>query len=75
MQQYKAPLSDIQFVLEHWLQAPEVWRAIPAYQDVDPELARQVVEQAGRFCSDVLAPLNASGDRQGCRLIDGQVHT
>ncbi|PSS58436.1 acyl-CoA dehydrogenase [Pseudomonas sp. BBP2017] len=75
MQQYTAPLDDIQFVLEHWLQVPAAWRQMPAYQDLDPDLARQVLEQAARFCNEVLAPLNAPGDRQGCRYADGEVRT
>ncbi|RXU67853.1 acyl-CoA dehydrogenase [Pseudomonas protegens] len=75
MWSYQAPLRDMQFVLEHWLEAPEAWRRSPAFDALDLPLALQVLEQAGRFSQDVLAPLNASGDRQGCRWADGQVST
>lgn len=75
MWSYQAPLRDMQFVLEHWLEAPEAWRRSPAFEALDLPLALQVLEQAGRFSQDVLAPLNASGDRQGCRWADGQVST
>ncbi|MCO8167000.1 acyl-CoA dehydrogenase [Pseudomonas sp. 21LCFQ02] len=72
---YQAPLRDMQFVLEHWLDAPQAWRQSAAFDGLDTPLAMQVLEQAGLFCSEVLAPLNASGDRQGCRFTDGKVQT
>ncbi|MFN3355578.1 MAG: acyl-CoA dehydrogenase [Pseudomonas sp.] len=75
MWSYEAPLRDMQFVLEHWLQAPDAWRRNPAFEGVDLALALQVVEEAARFSQGVLAPLNAPGDRQGCRWQDGQVST
>ncbi|WP_236186299.1 acyl-CoA dehydrogenase [Pseudomonas protegens] len=75
MWSYQAPLRDMQFVLEHWLEAPEAWRCSPAFEALDLPLALQVLEQAARFSQGVLAPLNASGDRQGCQWADGQVST
>ncbi|WP_404937101.1 acyl-CoA dehydrogenase family protein [Pseudomonas sp. JDS08PS003] len=75
MWSYQAPLRDMQFVLEHWLEAPEAWRRSPAFEVLDLPLALQVLEQAARFSQDVLAPLNARGDRQGCQWADGQVST
>lgn len=75
MWSYQAPLRDMQFVLEHWLEAPEAWRRNPTFAALDLPLALQVLEEAGRFSQGVLAPLNASGDRQGCHWADGQVST
>nr|WP_288455126.1 acyl-CoA dehydrogenase family protein [uncultured Pseudomonas sp.] len=75
MWQYQAPLRDMRFVLEHWLQAPASWAESPAFTEVDLPLALQVLEEAARFSSGVLAPLNASGDRQGCRWQAGEVRT
>jgi len=72
---WKAPLQDMQFVLEHWLRAEQAWQRLPAYADVDLELALQVLQEAARFSEQVLAPLNAPGDRQGCRLEQGRVRT
>lgn len=72
---WKAPLQDMQFVLEHWLRAEQEWQHLPAYADVDLELALQVLQEAARFSEQVLVPLNAPGDRQGCRLEQGRVHT
>ncbi|MBV6659720.1 acyl-CoA dehydrogenase [Pseudomonas yamanorum] len=75
MWSYRAPLRDMQFVLEHWLQAPQAWSRSPAFEALDMPLAMQVLEEAGRFSQGVLAPLNSSGDRQSCRWTAGQVCT
>ncbi|WP_295472413.1 acyl-CoA dehydrogenase family protein [uncultured Pseudomonas sp.] len=75
MWHYQAPLRDMQFVIEHWLQAPQAWSGNAAFEFLDAALAMQVVEQAGQFSHEVLAPLNARGDRQGCRFEAGCVQT
>lgn len=75
MDGYRPPLKDMRFVLEHWLDAPGHWARTPAFCNLDAALAAQVLDEAGRFASEVLAPLNAEGDREGCRLIDGRVQT
>lgn len=75
MWHYQPPLQDIQFVLEHWLQAPAAWGRTAEFSGLDLPLAMQVLTQAGRFSTDVLAPLNASGDREGCSYSNGQVTT
>lgn len=71
----EGPLLDMQFVLQHWLQADKAWQAMPPHADLDLDLAWQVLEQAARFTEQVLVPLNATGDRQGCRMEAGQVRT
>jgi alkylation response protein AidB-like acyl-CoA dehydrogenase len=66
MNHYQPPLDDIQFVIEDVLKAPERWAQLPALADADADLAREVLAQAGRFAHDTLAPLNSSGDLEGC---------
>ncbi|MGO1269369.1 MAG: acyl-CoA dehydrogenase family protein, partial [Pseudomonas bubulae] len=63
------------FVIEHWLEAPQAWAQTERVQDLDLALARQVLEEAGRFSSQVLAPINSSGDRQGFSFEAGRVTT
>ncbi|ACO77643.1 acyl-CoA dehydrogenase [Azotobacter vinelandii CA] len=75
MWHYQAPLRDMRFVIEEWLAAPADWQGMPAFESLDGELAAQVIEEAARFASGVLAPLNAPGDRQGCRFENGRVTT
>ncbi len=72
---YQPPLQDIRFVQQHWLGAEADWRRMPAHEALDQETSDMVVEAAGRFCADVLAPLNGPADLQGCRLQEGRVRT
>jgi alkylation response protein AidB-like acyl-CoA dehydrogenase len=72
---YTPPLKDMQFVLSDLLEAPATLHAFPAYEEVDAALIQQVSEEAGRFAAEILFPLNAQGDRIGCRVENGAVHT
>ncbi len=64
MTTYHAPLRDMQFVIENLAGLREI-ASLPGYEEVTPELTQAVLEEAGKFASDVLAPLNQPGDRQG----------
>mgnify|MGYP001038891580 CR=1 FL=1 len=75
MYDYHPPLRDMRFVIEHVLRAPTQWAQIPDFAEVDMSTAMEVLQQAGRFTREVLLPLNAPGDRQGCRLEGGRVCT
>jgi alkylation response protein AidB-like acyl-CoA dehydrogenase len=75
MWHYDAPLRDLRYVIEELLDLPAQWARLPAYADLDAETARQVIEEAARFTTGVVAPLNASGDLEGCTLHDGAVRT
>ncbi|MGN5519089.1 acyl-CoA dehydrogenase [Halopseudomonas sp. Lyrl_26] len=75
MPYYQAPLRDMRYVIEDWLQAPNAWQQMPTLAGLDSKLAEQILEEAARFASGILAPLNAPGDQQGCRYEDGRVYT
>ncbi|QDW67379.1 acyl-CoA dehydrogenase C-terminal domain-containing protein [Luteimonas granuli] len=66
MSQYTAPLDDIRFVLDDVLDAPSQFARL-GFGDASPEVVDAVLEEAARFTSGVLAPLNSVGDQQGCR--------
>ena len=68
MAQYTPPLRDMQFVMHEVLHAESVIKQLPPLADNTRELIDQVVEEAGKFCAEVLFPLNQSGDREGCKL-------
>jgi alkylation response protein AidB-like acyl-CoA dehydrogenase len=72
---YSAPLQDMRFVIERVLGAPALWSACPSWADLDADTASAVLEEAARFASGVLQPLNASGDHEGCTLQAGAVQT
>ncbi len=67
MQGYKSPLRDLQFVLHELLQTSETMQAC-GYEDIDRETVDQVLAAAGDFAAEVIAPLNAAGDKPGCRM-------
>ncbi|HJU80160.1 MAG TPA: acyl-CoA dehydrogenase [Acidimicrobiia bacterium] len=72
---YKAPLEDIDFTLNHVVDLAAIAK-LNGFQHADPETVRGVLEEAGRFFAEVIAPLNTIGDRQGSRLqSDGTVKT
>ena len=72
---YAAPLREMRFVIERVLQAPALWAQCQAWADLDMNTAGAVLEEAARFACEVLQPINAAGDAQGCRLQDGSVCT
>ncbi|MFN7887988.1 MAG: acyl-CoA dehydrogenase N-terminal domain-containing protein, partial [Betaproteobacteria bacterium] len=63
---YTPPLRDQQFVLHEVLGTAEFLGQMPHYKDVDADVLNQVVEEAGKFCAEMLLPLNQSGDAEGC---------
>jgi alkylation response protein AidB-like acyl-CoA dehydrogenase len=68
MAQYNAPLRDMQFVLHELLQVEQELKQLPPHAEVDTDIINQVLEEGGKFTSNVLFPLNHSGDREGCKL-------
>ena len=61
----------MRFVLDHLAGLPEI-ATLPGFEDAKPELVEAILTEAARFAGEVLAPLNATGDRQGCRWDDGE---
>jgi alkylation response protein AidB-like acyl-CoA dehydrogenase len=72
MPTYTAPLADIRFTLQH-IAGLEAIAQLPGYEEASLETCDAILEEAGKFASAVLAPLNEIGDREGARLIDGKV--
>lgn len=71
---YQAPVKDLLFACTEIADLNSV-NQLPGYQDATPDLLETILEQAGKFGSEVLAPINFSGDQQGVRLVDAQVVT
>ncbi|MGR2740573.1 acyl-CoA dehydrogenase [Billgrantia sp. Q4P2] len=69
---YAAPVRDFRFVLEELLEYRSL--DLPVFEEASPDLVEAVLEEAAKLAGEVWAPLNASGDRQGCvRREDGGV--
>ncbi|WP_019142003.1 acyl-CoA dehydrogenase C-terminal domain-containing protein [Noviherbaspirillum massiliense] len=73
MGQYNAPLRDMQFVLHELLRVEEEFKQLPKHAEIDAAIINQVLEEGGKFASEVVFPLNHSGDREGCKL-DKETH-
>jgi alkylation response protein AidB-like acyl-CoA dehydrogenase len=74
MSQYVAPLKDMRFVLNELAGLGEVAK-LPGYEDASPETVDAILEEAAKFASEVLDPLNYSGDQEGSVWKDGAVKT
>ena len=73
MPSYTPPLRDMQFVLHELLHAMDDLRQIPRYADLDADTLNAVLAEGGKFASEVLLPLNSSGDSEGC-VLDSSSH-
>ena len=71
---YKAPLKDINFVLNEVLDVSSLAK-LPGYQDATPDVIQAILEEAAKLCENVLFPLNRSGDEEGCTYENGVVRT
>ncbi|WP_114910795.1 acyl-CoA dehydrogenase C-terminal domain-containing protein [Acidibrevibacterium fodinaquatile] len=74
MQTYKAPLRDMRFLL-HEVFGGTALASRPGEESLAPDLIDSILEEAGRFVEEVLAPLNAAGDEEGCHYENGVVRT
>ncbi|MFZ5560042.1 MAG: acyl-CoA dehydrogenase C-terminal domain-containing protein [Pseudomonadota bacterium] len=72
---YKAPLRDMQFVLHELLELERHYQSIPAFAETSRELVDSVLEAGAQFAENELAPLNRSGDEEGCGFDNGVVTT
>ena len=68
MPHYTPPLRDMQFVLHEVLGATELLKTLPAHADIDADTLNAVLEEGGKFAAQVIAPINLSGDSEGCTL-------
>ena len=74
MSAYVAPLKDMRFVLHELAGLSEVAK-LPGYAEATADTVDAILDEAGKFASGVLDPLNRSGDQEGARWKDGAVST
>ena len=76
MADYKAPLRDMRFILNEVFEVSKLWEQLPGLAEVvDEETAAAILEEAGKVTAGVLAPLNRTGDEEGCSWSNGEVKT
>jgi len=72
MASYNAPLREIEFVLNDVLNVGQLAK-LPAFADATPDTLIGLIEEAAKLVQEEIAPLNASGDQQGCKWNNGEV--
>ncbi len=71
---YRAPVEDYRFLFNEVLEL-EKHRDLPGFADLSPDLADDILTNAGKFCEEVMQPLNQPGDEEGCHFQNGVVTT
>ena len=71
MPTYNPPLRDMQFVMHEVLNVVDQLKQIPKHADIDVPTIDAVLEEGGKFASEVIFPLNISGDKESCSLDNG----
>eukprot|EP00611_Tribonema_gayanum_P018728 TRINITY_DN3192_c0_g1_i1.p1 TRINITY_DN3192_c0_g1~~TRINITY_DN3192_c0_g1_i1.p1 ORF type:complete len:597 (+),score=225.31 TRINITY_DN3192_c0_g1_i1:49-1839(+) len=74
MTTYTAPIADFKFVLNDLL-GLDKYANLPGFEEVSPDLVDAILEEAGKVASEVLHPINQSGDLEGCHWDNGVVTT
>ena len=72
---YNAPIRDMKFVMQEMLDVGQL-TSYEKFAEADTDTLDAILEQSGKFSSEVLTPLNVVGDQEGCtRHADGSVTT
>lgn len=74
MSTYRAPVEEMMFVMEEIGGLKDI-SSLPGYEDATPDLVTAILEEAGKLGSDVLDPINYSGDQEGSTFENGVVRT
>jgi 3-(methylsulfanyl)propanoyl-CoA dehydrogenase len=74
MAEYKAPLTDMNFLLQEVFQVNNLWSSLLGLHDVvDPDTGNAILNEAAKLVEEVIAPLNREGDEAGSNWTDGEV--
>jgi alkylation response protein AidB-like acyl-CoA dehydrogenase len=72
---YKAPIRDMQFVLHELLDAERCFADLPGGEEASADIIDAILEQGAKLCEEIVFPTNRTGDIEGCRFDNGEVHT
>ena len=73
MREYRGPLRDMRFVMQELLHFDEHYASLPGGENTSPDSVSAVLGEHARICEEVIAPLNRSGNEEGCSWVDGEV--
>jgi 3-(methylthio)propanoyl-CoA dehydrogenase len=74
MSEYRAPVKDMRFVMDELAGFKEL-SSFPGFEEATADVADAILEESARFSGEVLAPLNRTGDKEGCKLTASGVTT
>ncbi|OUR62201.1 acyl-CoA dehydrogenase [Colwellia sp. 39_35_sub15_T18] len=75
MLSYKAPLTDIKFLMEDVFDYYGHFKKYPEFEEATPDLGDAIFQECAKFCENELLPLYQSGDKEGCTFDNGKVIT
>ena len=75
MADYKAPLRDINFVLKEFLNSEQHYASLQGCERPDMDVVDAVIGEGAKFAENVVGPIAANGDEQGCKFDGGKVTT
>ena len=75
MPDYKAPVRDMQFVINEVLESEKLYQTLPGFEEATADLMSAILEEGARFAENVISPLNRSGDEEGCHWSEEGVKT
>lgn len=75
MTTYKAPIKDFQFLYQTVFKADVCLNNLDSFAALDNDVFAMVLKEGAKVCEEILHPINASGDLQGCQFEDGKVTT
>jgi len=75
MAEYKAPVKDMMFLLNHLFAADALWGEMFGAEEVSCDLAKAILDEGAKICETLLYPINRSGDESGCQFQEGEVKT
>lgn len=75
MPEYRAPVRDIQFVVNELLESEKLYKTLPGYEEANEELMNAIIDEAGKFFEEVVAPTYRAGDEEGCTWSEEGVTT
>ena len=74
MRDYRAPVKDMRFVMDEQAGFKDLIQ-LPGFEEATPDVADAILDEAAKFTSEVLAPLNHLGDKHGSQLTANGVTT
>jgi alkylation response protein AidB-like acyl-CoA dehydrogenase len=75
MPQYKAPVRDMRFLMNEVFDFESHYKALPNGGEATPDMVEAIISEMAKLCENTIAPLNQSGDEEGCHFDNGKVTT